>query len=132
MSKKNCKTVNTEKNGRNKQGRFTKGNPGKPANIKHNTTKIKMAFFQAFEDIGGVEALTAWATQNKNKKEFYKILTSILPKDLDITMPDETLKAWEDIKADALVGAAQKLAAEIGEITGIKVCNQKTEGNKPT
>ena len=111
---------------------FQKGVSGNPGGMKkgtkHNATLIKEAFFQAFDDIGGIDALAEWAKKSRNQKDFYKILASLLPKDLDLNIPDETLKAWEDVKADALIETAQKLAREITEITNGNIRNKEANG----
>ena len=83
-----------------KSGKNWNGNAaGRPkgSKTKHKATLIKEAFFQAFEDIGGVEALAEWARRGKNRKEFYKILASFLPKDIDLAVTDETWDKYKDI-----------------------------------
>jgi hypothetical protein len=62
------------------------GNAGKgrKKGAKNKTpTTLKNAFLEAFESIGGVQSLQAWAEDNKT--EFYKIMSKILPKELELT-----------------------------------------------
>lgn len=67
---------------------FKPGQSGNPSGMKKGTkTKqyaIKMAFFKAFEEMGGLKTLVAYA--KKDKKEFYRILSSMLPKDIDVDL----------------------------------------------
>jgi len=61
------------------------GNPsGRPPGLKSKTTEIKLAFYEAFERLGGVNGLLRWIKSNEeHKKDFYKMLLSILPKEID-------------------------------------------------
>lgn len=72
---------------RDKNGRFIKGHS--PSNthreFRHKAAKIKDAFFQAFDQAGGIVGLVNWINKsNKNKTEFYRLLLSVLPKDIQI------------------------------------------------
>ncbi len=65
---------------------FAKGNKlgqGRPAG-KPNKTSVaaKEALQLAFDGMGGVPALTAWAMEEKNQGEFYKIYAKLLPMEL--------------------------------------------------
>ena len=55
--------------------------PGRPKGSKNALSgTAKEAIQQAFEGLGGVPSLIAWATDPKNRGEFYtKIWTRILP-----------------------------------------------------
>lgn len=56
------------------------GRPKGSAN--KSTVAAKEALQMAFEGIGGVAALTAWALNEKNQGEFYKIYAKLLPIDM--------------------------------------------------
>jgi len=60
------------------------GNPGGcPKGIKHKSTQIKEAFYNAFDKVGGIDDLVKWINSSQtNKKEFYKLLVGMLPKEL--------------------------------------------------
>jgi len=75
---------------RDENGRILPGaslNPGgKPAGIKDKATKIKEAFFETFDKLGGAEALLKWINENRlNRKEFYKMVLQILPKETELS-----------------------------------------------
>ncbi len=56
------------------------GGPGRPNGSKSKFSCIKEQFLAAYEGIGGLGALTIWAKKEKNKTEFYKMLTKLFPK----------------------------------------------------
>ena len=63
---------------------FAKGNPGKPVGAKSKvTTSMRQAWMDAFEGIGGVEALIEWGTKEKNRPAFYSLASKLIP--IDIT-----------------------------------------------
>lgn len=70
---------------------FVKGQSGNPkGKVKGTQTKqtqsVKEAFRLAFEGIGGVTALIKWA--KREKTEFFKIYSKLLPKELEVTGAD--------------------------------------------
>lgn len=68
---------------RDKNGRFVKGNPGKPKGVKDKYTDLKKAFLEAFEDSGGVKELVAWIKKNpRNRGMFYQMITKLFPIDI--------------------------------------------------
>jgi len=73
---------------RDNKGQFAKGcsgNPGGlPKGIRNKGTYIKLAFYAAFEKLGGTKALVAWAEKVHNRKEFYKLLAHMVPKEMDL------------------------------------------------
>jgi len=75
-------------NNRKIKGRFQKGlsgNPGgRPKGIKDKAVQIKLGFYEAFDKLGGVDGLVAWAKKYHNLKEFYKILAHMLPREVDV------------------------------------------------
>ncbi len=79
-------TKKTSKEGRDKKGRFGEGNSGRPKGTKNKYTTMKAAFTDAFEEIGGADALAEWAKKDKNKGTFYKILTKLLPSENTTTL----------------------------------------------
>jgi len=72
----------SEKNGeiRDKEGKFLRGNPGKPKGAKSRFTNLKNAFLEVFENIGGTKGLEDWVEDTKhNKTLFYGWITKMLP-----------------------------------------------------
>ena len=74
---------------RDTKGRFMKGsrpNPaGRSVGVRDKANQIKLAFFEAFEKTGGLEGLIEWIKRDRrNRKEFYKAILTILPKDVDV------------------------------------------------
>lgn len=70
---------------------FVKGKSGNPkGKAKGTQTKatqsVKEAFRLAFEGIGGVDALIEWA--KKEKTEFFKIYSKLLPKEVELSGTD--------------------------------------------
>lgn len=56
---------------------------GRPKGSQNKTSvAVKEALQMAFEGIGGVPALTAWAMDEKNQGEFYKLYAKLLPIDM--------------------------------------------------
>jgi len=80
---------------RDTKGRFlpgVSGNPdGMPAGVRNKASQIKQAFYEAFERIGGVEELVKWIKEEDNKKDFFKLLLSILPKELQHENLDDVI-----------------------------------------
>ena len=74
---------------------FTKGHKLAKGRVtgSHNkvTTQAKEAIQMAFEGIGGVPALIAWAKDEKNQGAFYSLFSKLLPVQmsgtLEITTP---------------------------------------------
>ena len=77
-------TIKREANGHFKKG--VSANPkGRTPGLRTKATQVKMAFFDAFERTGGVEELVKWLKKTEsNKKEFYKMVLSILPKEMKV------------------------------------------------
>ena len=84
---------------------------GRPKGSKDKFTNLKQAFLDAFEAIGGTDALTAWAKKESNRKAFYSMITKLLPREVDVGQqkdnpleikmtwfPPEpkTIQEWED------------------------------------
>lgn len=61
------------------------GSPGRPKGSRNRFTNLKDAFLEAFEQTGGVEALVEWARRDKNKRDFYRLVASMLPRNIDWT-----------------------------------------------
>lgn len=65
---------------------FKKGNPGRPKGTPNKFTTLREAFLGAFQESGGQKALTLFA-KGKNKKHFYHMIASMLPKDIQVSGP---------------------------------------------
>lgn len=61
-----------------------KGGPGRPPGQANKTTLIvKEAFKEAFQAIGGAQALADWAARSeKNRTEFYKLAARLIPTEI--------------------------------------------------
>lgn len=61
---------------------------GRVKGVPNKSTKaVKEALQEAFENLGGVPALAAWAAENPT--EFYKLWTKLIPTEVkaELTMP---------------------------------------------
>jgi len=59
-----------------------KPGPGRPKGSKNKLTNIKDEFLFAYEVIGGLGGLTAWAKKEENRTEFYRMLTRLFPREI--------------------------------------------------
>lgn len=72
---------------------FKPGNPGRPKGIPNKFTSLKQSFLNAFEKTGGTQGLITWVNKNpRNRGEFYKMITKLLPQDTNVS---------GDVKVDA-------------------------------
>jgi len=84
---------------RDAKGRFGEGNPGGQKGRTNKFTDLKKAFIEVFEKIeteseqkDSIDSFYSWATKNtKNQGEFYKMLSKMLPSNLDVTLPTDTV-----------------------------------------
>lgn len=58
--------------------------PGRPKGSQNRLTSLKEAFVEAFDKTGGVDALVEWAKKEGNRGLFYRILASLLPKQVAV------------------------------------------------
>lgn len=67
---------------------FKKGQPkfaGRVAGTPNKLTRtVKEAFGEAFEKLGGADALVLWAKTNKT--EFYKLASKLIPADINMAV----------------------------------------------
>jgi len=92
-----------------------KPGPGRPKGSKNKLTNIKDEFLFAYEVIGGLGGLTAWAKKEENRTEFYRMLTRLFPR---------------EIKAEITIGRAisEYSVDELVEvITGERTANGKPD-----
>jgi len=71
---------NTENN-----GRFKKGNTGKPKGATSKFTSLKNSFLEAFNSdrMKGTDGLITWAMQNsRNRGIFYQMVAKMLPSNI--------------------------------------------------
>ena len=61
---------------------FAAGNPGRPPGPNRVTVSVKAALEAAFQGLGGVPALIAWA--EKEPGEFYRLWGKLLPRNVTI------------------------------------------------
>jgi len=68
------------------------GNPaGRPKGAQNKTTlAAKQAFQNAFDDLGGVQALVTWATDNPT--EFYRQYSKLIPQDVNASVEGLTIQ----------------------------------------
>jgi len=59
-----------------------KPGPGRPRGSKNKLTNIKDEFLFAYEVIGGLGGLTAWAKKEENRTKFYEMLTKLFPREI--------------------------------------------------
>lgn len=79
-------------------GSFKAGNPGRPKGSQNRLTKgAKEALQLAFEGIGGVDALVAWA--KKNPTPFYQLYARLIPTEHEVIAP----RAFETVHKILLV-----------------------------
>jgi len=71
--------------GDNLRGKPRHPNSGRKKGQPNKFTTLKAAFLNAFQKIGGEEALAIWAREHGSKKDFYLILSKMLPRDISIT-----------------------------------------------
>lgn len=67
--------------------------PGRPKGSKNKASvAAKQAFQEAFDGLGGVDALKAWAAENPT--DFFKLFSKLIPIDTNVTMtkPEDALK----------------------------------------
>ena len=76
--------------------------PGRPKGSLNKFTTLKNAFLEAFERTGGTDTLTEWGKQPKNRRDFYRLLAKLLPKEVDAnvkTTGDSFLEALKEIES---------------------------------
>jgi hypothetical protein len=59
--------------------------PGRPKGLQNKfTVNLKDAFLEAFEGLGGAAGLLAWAKDKRNKPDFYRMITKMLPANVTV------------------------------------------------
>ena len=111
-----------------KKGKSKTGGRGK--GVKNKFTTLKDAFINAFQTIGGEQALIDWVTPKKieiksrkgkivrvidlsgnRKREFFKMLASMLPKDVQLSGANgEPLFPYKNLTDGELDGLLERLA----------------------
>ncbi|HHW4673594.1 MAG TPA: hypothetical protein ACQGQW_00065 [Xylella fastidiosa subsp. pauca] len=86
---------------------WVKGQSGNPkgramGSRNRNTAAIKQAFLEAFDHLGGVPALVAWAQENKT--DFYKLAARMIPTEAHVCGELELKEAGDD-ELDAAITA---------------------------
>lgn len=109
---------------RNTNGKFAEGKSGNPGGMVVGTKKradlVKQAFMESFDRTGSTDGLVKWAKKAKNRGVYYRILASLLPKEVDITVPDELMEKYKDVSANEIKARIAELAARFGGGTGAK------------
>ena len=59
---------------------YTRPGPGRPKGSKNKFTTLKEMFIEVVHRLGDADALEKFANDSKNKKEFWKMIASMLPK----------------------------------------------------
>lgn len=73
---------------------FKKGEGGRPPGAKNKFTTLKQAFLDAFQsdEIGGTDGLIkVFKKTEKRKIAFFKIMAGMLPRNVDVTLPTDTV-----------------------------------------
>ena len=60
---------------------------GRKRGVKNRFTTLKQAFLDTFQEIGGEKGLSEWANKTKNRRDFYRMLSKMLPSDVGISGP---------------------------------------------
>ena len=61
-------------------------NSGRKKGVCNKATRnVKEVFEEAFEKLGGVNAMLKWAQRPENQSAFYNLYAKLLPKDLKLT-----------------------------------------------
>lgn len=70
------------------KGMTRPANAGRSAGTQNKLTQsVKNAFGEAFELLGGAEALHQWAKSNKT--EFYKLASKLIPADINMAITEQ-------------------------------------------
>lgn len=79
---------------------FVKGDKraGRPKGTPNKFTTLKADFLEAYEKIGGVDELAEWARNNRNRKDFYRMIATMLPKHVEVSVEDHAQAIAEKIK----------------------------------
>jgi hypothetical protein len=110
---------------------------GRPKGSKNKFTLLKNAFLEAFEEIGGKDALVKWAEQNKSK--FYEFLVRLFPKELkaeftasEPELPEISKEEEEHFKAFGEFAIQRELARQWhGEDVELEVVFQPKQVPEP-
>jgi hypothetical protein len=110
---------------------------GRPKGSKNKFTLLKNAFLEAFEEIGGKDALVKWAEQNRGK--FYEFLVRLFPKELkaelraaEFEVPEVSEEEEEELKAFVEFTIQKELAkARYGEGVELEVVFQPKQLPEP-
>lgn len=91
---------------------FVKGKSGNPSGLpkgyRHASTKIKEQFLTAFSMSGGLKALVEWIEKkDSNRKEFYKMVIQLLPKDLNLDGDGLPINITVSFEKDAIANNLQ-------------------------
>ena len=63
---------------------MTNAGKGRPVGVKNKFTGLKKAFVDAFVRLGGVDELTRWAKEEKNRPLFYQMIARMLPNKAEV------------------------------------------------
>jgi len=108
------KQASDKQTDRNRVG-FGKPGPGRPkGSVNKLTASAKQAFQLAFEELGGVQGLVAWAkSDDECLGDFYKLYARLIPTDVTVESPqlDELVKAVPSIELARQIAFALEKAA---------------------
>lgn len=76
---------------------FEKGDKraGRPKGTPNKFTTLKQSFLNAFEEIGGEAELANWAKLPRNRAVFYKMIATMLPKNIDLDVNAGVTIVWD-------------------------------------
>lgn len=115
-AKLSCRSVTHQPN-----GKFAPGNPygGRPKGSKNKFTTLKQAFVNAFDRVGGEEALIEFfmnARGTSNRRDFFNWIARMLPAEVKVN-------GLEDVAPNQLAGVTD------GELDGIIQRGKRVRSN---
>jgi len=98
---------------------------GRKRGVKNRFTTLKQVFLNSFQEIGGEKGLSQWARKPRNRRDFYKMLSKMLPRDIEISNPEGEPKVMPSLEM------ANRLLTLVKMAMKIKEEREKGEGPRP-
>ena len=69
---------------------------GRPRGSRNKFTDLKASFINVYKRLGGDDALLEWAGESSsNKKVFYQMIHTMLPKDVQTEIKQSVMISWQ-------------------------------------